>query len=69
MIYLVPAYGRAYDTREAMIRDWTAGKDFKILTGSWTGAYTSMRDSKRLREEGKIVLTCLRSGIEVRLGE
>ena len=69
MIYLVPAYGRAYDTRDAMIKDWTDGKDFKILSGPWTGAYTSMRDSKELRKEGQIVLTCPRGGFEVRLGE
>lgn len=70
MIYLVPAYGRSYKTRDAMIKDWTEGKDFKILSGPWMGAYTSMRDSQRLkREYGQIVLTCPRGGIEVRLGE
>ena len=70
MIYLAPAYGRAYTTRDAMIKDWIEGKDFKILSGPWPGSYTSMRDSKLLRAEyGQIVLTCPRGGIEVRLGQ
>ena len=69
MIYLVPAYGRAYTTRDAMIKDWVDGKDFKIISSEWYGSYTSIRDSKDLRDYGVIVLTCPRGGFEVRLGE
>ena len=70
MIYLAPAYGRAYTTRDAMIKDWNDGKDFHIISGVWTGSYTSIRDSKMLKEkEGRIVLTCPRGGFEVRLEE
>lgn len=69
MIYLVPAYGRAYTTRDAMIKDWVDGKDFKIISSEWCGSYTSIRDSKNLKDYyGVIVLTCPRGGIEVRLG-
>ncbi len=70
MIYLVPAYGRSYKTRDDMIEAWKEGSDFKILSGPWTGAYTSMRDTRELvTKYGQIVLTCPRGGIEVRLGE
>lgn len=39
-IVLVPAYGRRYETKEAMIFDLNLGKDFKIFAGP----YCSVRD-------------------------
>ncbi len=41
-IILVPAYGRKYQTEKAMIDDYIAGKDFRVLSG----AYCSCRDFK-----------------------
>ncbi len=38
---LVPAYGRDYKTKAAVLKDWENGKDFKIAGG---GPYTSVRD-------------------------
>lgn len=39
-VVLVPAYGRKYTTSEAMLKDWTGGKDFQVAGGP----YTSIRD-------------------------
>jgi hypothetical protein len=39
-IFLQPAYGRSYATAEQVLKDWKAGKDFKILHGP----YCSIRD-------------------------
>jgi hypothetical protein len=45
---LLPAYGRDYKSKEALVKDWEAGKDFKIATANHKnhGAYTSIRDLK-----------------------
>ena len=45
-INLVPAYGRDYQTPEAVLKDWIAGKDFKIadIGSRWDGKYTSNSD-------------------------
>lgn len=42
MVYtLVPAYGRDYKSKAALLADWEDGKDFRIVQ---TGQYTSIRD-------------------------
>lgn len=43
---LVPAYGRDYQTAEAVQKDWKEGKDFRIadISSRWNGSYTSIRD-------------------------
>lgn len=43
---LVPAYGRDYQTPDALIKDWNDGKDFMITTAvsPYCGKYTSIRD-------------------------
>ena len=45
-IVLCPAYGRTYQTAEAMKADWVAGKDFRDFRG--TTGYCSIRDLKEL---------------------
>ena len=46
-VVLIPAYGRSYTTKKAVLADWLAGKDFKIEAGP----YTSIRDLDALRKE------------------
>lgn len=68
MIYLAPAYGRTYKTREDMRKDWDNGKDFKVISGLDTGRYTSIRDSFELIGRYSIIVLCdPRAGYEVRL--
>jgi hypothetical protein len=45
-VNLVPAYGRDYQTPEAVKEDWNAGKDFRIadIGNRWDGKYTSKSD-------------------------
>lgn len=43
-LILIPAYGRAYETKEQALADWKAGKDFKIVNGP----YCSIRDVSHL---------------------
>lgn len=38
------AYGRDYTSGKAMLKDWTEGKDFHILTLGYP-AYISVRDA------------------------
>lgn len=45
-VVLVPAYGRKYKNKDAVMVDWYAGKDFKIDNGP----YTSIRDISYLKE-------------------
>lgn len=40
-IHAVPAYGRDYKSKAAVIADWNAGKDFQ---DTLTGQYFSARD-------------------------
>lgn len=46
-VVLIPAYGRSYTTKKAVLSDWLAGKGFKIEAGP----YTSIRDLNALRKE------------------
>lgn len=48
MLILIPAYGRSYASIEAMEKDWTEGKDFKILKGP----YCSVRDFSQMQDMG-----------------
>jgi len=47
-IKLVPAYGRNYQTEAEALKDWNAGKDFKIAGGP----YCSIRDARGLKIVG-----------------
>lgn len=51
-IVLVPAYGRDYKSEVALMKDWKAGKDFKVASLKWMGAYTSSNELDTLRAEG-----------------
>jgi len=42
-LFLTAAYGRKYTSREQAVKDWQAGKDFKIDDGP----YCSIRDIGR----------------------
>lgn len=44
-IFIEPAYGRRYLTREALLRDWEDGRDFKVVYGP----YCSNRDLEYLK--------------------
>lgn len=41
--WAIPAYGRDYDSAEAVLADWHAGKDFK---NTFNGLYFSIRGSR-----------------------
>ena len=41
-IHAVPAYGRDYKSKAAVIADWQAGKDFRCAV---SGRYLSSRDN------------------------
>jgi hypothetical protein len=46
-LWLIPAYGRTYRSKEAVVKDWQAGKDF-LIDG---GPYCSIRDLSAMREQ------------------
>lgn len=54
-LYVVPAYGREYDTPEEAIADWKAEKDFKVARG---GPYCSIRDLKLIKSEYSVIVAC-----------
>ena len=49
---LVAAYGRTYTTADEAWKDWTEGKDFRIVCGP----YCSIRDMTQLREMYQYIL-------------
>ena len=51
-IYLTPAYSRKYNTEAACLKDWRAGKDFKVLRGP----YCSIRDYEALSMDGPVFI-------------
>jgi hypothetical protein len=53
-VELLPAYGRVYLTPEDAVKDWMAGRDFKIINGP----YCSVRDSTNLRFDYSSVWIC-----------
>jgi hypothetical protein len=52
------AYGRNYETKKAAVRDWEAGRDFKIVDGP----YCSVRDLDQLVEESSGVYIVTKQG-------
>lgn len=62
-VYLQPAPWRKWmQTREEIIKDWYAGKDFKIADGP----YCSIRDLEYLRNDfNRIYIVYDRGSIEV----
>ena len=42
-VHALPAYGRDYKSKSAVLADWLAGKDF---IDARTGRYLSIRDAK-----------------------
>lgn len=49
MMYLVPAYGRSYETVEAIHEAWKDGKDFRIMfSHNAAGPYCSVRDAGQM---------------------
>lgn len=48
-IMLVPAYGRDYKSKAAVLADFDAGKDFKVadMSSRWDGKPCNIRDLVR----------------------
>jgi hypothetical protein len=47
---LIPAYGRDYKSKKALLADWNANKDFQIATfGPDCGRYINKADADGLR--------------------
>jgi hypothetical protein len=44
---LIPAYGKSYNTKYEIMKDWRNGEDFKIVNGS----YCSTRDMQALTSD------------------
>jgi hypothetical protein len=49
-LFLVPAYGRDYQTRSAAVCDWKEGKDFSLTDGRQS-TYCSIRDTDHMKEK------------------
>jgi hypothetical protein len=63
-ILLVPAYGKTYATKEALLAAWNNGKDFHDYRGP--GRYCSIRDLKSLTYlTSSIMLTDPQSRVSV----
>ena len=45
-VFLLPAYGRRYTSRQQALSAWQAGKDFQI----YNGPYCSIRDIDALKQ-------------------
>ncbi len=45
---LIPAYGRDYASKAAVIADWNAGKDFESV-GYGSGGYVNLAQARELR--------------------
>ena len=50
-VVIVAAYGRKYSTKEAALKDWNAGKDFRVFDGP----YCSIRDLPKLKASSPTV--------------
>jgi hypothetical protein len=59
-IHAVPAYGRDYKSKEAVLADWKAGKDFRSDLG-----YLSIRDAESLPNQVWIRYDNLRKIVRV----
>ena len=51
-LHVAPAYGRRYATTASAEKDFAEGKDFIMINGDYTGRYMSIRDLKRIKEDG-----------------
>lgn len=51
-ISLIPAYGRDYKSKRAVLKDWTNGLDFRIQDYRLGDRYCSVRDLPELQSEG-----------------
>ena len=49
--YILPAYGRRYETETEFVNDWEVGKDFRIFRGP----YCSIRDIDLLGRDYDVV--------------
>jgi len=58
-MFLIPAYGRQYKTKQQALDAWKDGKDFKIVDGP----YTSIRDINELHGMADRVLVQYDNGI------
>lgn len=65
-LYVIGAYGRNYDTLDAALADWEAGKDFKIAED---GPYLSKRDADQLKRDGYNKIGFFKLGPAEFLGE
>ena len=62
-LILMPAYGRRYETNEAALADWNAGKDFRVVG---CGPYTSKRDEMQLAQHHhNVILSTDQGGVYV----
>ena len=50
--YLSPAQSRHYGTSDACLKDWNAGKDFKLSNGT----YTSIKEYPELSIDGPVYI-------------
>lgn len=63
-LILVPAYGKTYATKEAMLADWQKGIDFRVVGDG----YASIRDIEALRQQSSTVNLCEpRNNLHVRV--
>ena len=53
IIVLRPAYGRRYESYDALLVDWLGGREFKVHNGP----YCSIRNLALIRERGYTVIT------------
>ncbi len=60
-LVLIPAYGRNYNSDEAVKNDWNNGKDFKILNGP----YCSIDDLNHLKMISDILIFTSLDGKEM----
>lgn len=60
---LVPAFHHQYDTREACLQAWDAGKDFRIIQGS----YCSNRDLPVLQNMSTVYIHLNNLGISIQV--
>ena len=56
---VIPAYGRDYKSKKAVIDDWEANKDFKIndIMSRWDGASVNKKDLMSIKNAGEFVST------------
>ncbi len=53
---LLPAYGRDYKSKQAVLDAWNSGKDFRIASIEKGGTYINKQDAQRLVNPPKIYI-------------